>query len=181
MLKRSIVLGLCLALATVPAAGEAFAKPKAGASSKGKKAAKQAILVGSFEGVRADDTRRAVIEALNATESYQVTDAEDLKPSSTKKEFAQMARDLLAEATVVGVISKKMNLTLTVYDKNGKKVGSVEIKGGTRKKLESGIQNELEIAIADPLAKAAGTAPAAAEPEPKAKAKAKPKAEEEAP
>jgi hypothetical protein len=177
MLKRSIVLGVCLAFATVPAAGEAFAaKPKAGASAKKKKPAKQAVLVGSFEGVRAEETRRAVIEALEATEGYQVTDAEDLKPSSTKKEFAQMARDLMAEATIVGVISKKMNLTLTVYDKTGKKVGTAEIKGGTRKKLMSGVQNELEIAIADPLAKAAGAAP---EPEPQAKTKTKAKAEED--
>ena len=167
MLKRSIVLGLSLALSGVAASPDAFAKPKAGASSKSKKSAKQAVLVGAFEGVRAEETRRAVIEALNATEAYTVTDAEDLKPSSTKKEFAQMARDLMAEATIVGVISKKMNLTLTVYDKTGKKVGAVEIKGGTRKKLASGIQNELEIAIADPLAEAAGTTPAAAEPEPK--------------
>lgn len=178
MLKRSIVLGLSLALTTVAASPEAFAKPKAGASSKSKKSAKKAVLVGAFEGVRAKEARRAVIEALNATEAYQVTDAEDLKPSSTKKEFAQMARDLMAEATIVGVVSKKMNLTLTVYDKNGKKVGSVDIKGGTRKKLESGIQNELEIAIADPLAQAAGATPAAAEPESKSKAKAK--AEKEA-
>lgn len=177
MLKRSIVLGLTLALATVAAPPEGFAKPKAAAQKKTKKAAKQAVLVGGFEGVRADDTRRWVIEALNETEAYQVTDAEDLKPSSTKKEFAQMARDLMAQATIVGVISRKMNLTLTVYDKNGKKVGAVEIKGGTRKKLESGIQNELEIAIADPLTKAAGAAPAA--PEPKTKSKAKPKEEPE--
>ena len=178
MLKRSIVLGLSLALTTVAAVPEAFAKPKAGTSKKAKKGAKKPVLVGAFEGVRADDTRRWVIEALNATEAYQVTDAEDLKPSSSKKEFAQMARDLTAEATIVGVISKKMNLTLTVYDKNGKKVGTVDIKGGTRKKLESGIQNELEIAIADPLAQAAGAAPAAAEAEPKTKGK--PKAEEAA-
>jgi hypothetical protein len=179
MLKRSIVLGLSLALSTVAASPEAFAKPKAGAASKSKKSAKRPVLVGAFEGVRADETRRAVIEALNATEAYTVTEAEDLKPSSTKKEFAQMARDLMAEATIVGVISKKMNLTLTVYDKNGKKVGAVEIKGGTRKKLASGIQNELEIAIADPLATAAGAAPAAAEAEPKAKGKAKAKEDPE--
>src|SRR5687768_403153 len=179
MLKRSIVLGLSFALSTVAASPEAFAKPKTGTSSKAKKSAKKAVLVGAFEGVRANETRRAVIEALNATEAYTVTDAEDLKPSSTKKEFAQMARDLSAEATIVGVISKKMNLTLTVYDKNGKKVGAVDIKGGTRKKLQSGIQNELEIAIADPLAEAAGTKSAAAEPEPKTKGKAKSKPEPE--
>jgi hypothetical protein len=103
--------------------------------------------------------------------------SEDLQPSSTKKEFSQMARDLMADAIIVGVISKKMNLTLTVYDKSGKKIDTVEIKGGTRKKLASGIQNELEISIADPIAQAAGAAPAEAEPKAKGKSKADPEAD----
>jgi hypothetical protein len=149
------------------------------------KQAKVPVAVGSFAGPQQTKVRKKVLDVLRKSGSYEVTDAEDIKPGGNKKAYASMASALGSNAIIVGVISKRFNLTLTVYDANGARLDAVEIKGGGGSfGLLKAIDNELEISIADPIARAKSggkPAPVKAEPkpEPKPKAEKKPKADEE--
>jgi hypothetical protein len=152
------------------------------------KAAKVPIAVGSFAGPQAAKIRGKVMEVLRKSGSYEVTDAEDIKPGATTAAYANMAQAMAANAIVVGVISKRFNLTLTVYGGNGARVDALEVKGGGGSfALIKKIENELEITIADPIARAkpGGGAGAKAAPAEKPKAgkaaEKKPADEEEEP
>jgi hypothetical protein len=141
------------------------------------KQAKVPIAVGSFGGPQAAKIRSKVMAVLRKSGSYEVTDAEDIKPGASTATYANMAKALASNAIIVGVVSRRFNLTLTVYGANGARVDALEVKGGGGSfGLIKKIENELEITIADPIAKAkpAGGAEAA----PKGK-KAEPAEEEE--
>ena len=198
MLSRSAhrsALGLCLtAIALAGAVGTPFtaqAKPPA------SKSAKQPIGVGAFSGPQGSKVRGKVMKILRDSGSYELTDLEDVKPGASTQTIQQNARGIQAEAIVLGTVSKAPNLTLTVYGANGARIDSIQVKGGSFPKLYKAIDNEVEIAIADPLerahsagggkpaaAAAAAAAPAkakAADAEPAPQAAAKSDDEEEAP
>lgn len=179
------VLPLCAAL--IAGVATTVAVPR---DVMAAKAAKVPIAVGSFAGPQAAKIRAKVMDVLRKSGSYEVTDAEDIKPGATTATYANMAQAMAANAIVVGVISKRFNLTLTVYGGNGARVDALEVKGGGSFALIKKIENELEITIADPIARAkpaggAAAKPAAAAEKPKGKAAAakpaaaKPPADEE--
>jgi hypothetical protein len=148
----------------------AHAKPP-GAS----KAAKQPIGVGAITGSQGAKVRTKLLKLLRASGSYEVTDVEDVKPGASPQVIQSMAQGTGSEAIVVGNVSKSVNLTLSVYGANGARIDSITVKGGTFPKLFKAVDNEVEIAIADPLARArsGGGQPKAAAPPPAPKTKPK--------
>lgn len=173
-------LGICLtglALAgSVGVSRDVYAKPPAA------KGAKQPIGVGGFSGPQAPKVRGRVLKVLRDSGSYEITDVEDVKPGASTATYQQMAQGINAEAIVVGTVSNAGNLTLGVYGSNGARIEAVQIKGGTFPKLYKAIDNEVEIAVADPLAKAhsgKGTGAAAATAAAPAASKAAKPADEE--
>jgi hypothetical protein len=113
---------------------------------------------------------------------YEVTDGEDVKPNDKPANYARVATALQVQGIVVGTVTRRYDLTLTVYGADGAKIDTLQLKGGNPAKLQKTIDNELEISIADPLANA--TAPGrpsakAAATKPASKAAAKPQEEEE--
>lgn len=150
-LAAGLLLGASALVSEPPAA--LAAKPAKGGA---KKAAKQPIAVGQITGPQGPKVRSRVLSVLKASAAYEITDAEDLKPTDKPATFANTARMLGVDAIVVGTVTKKMTLLLTVYDADGKKVDTVELPGGTFPKLFKSVDNELEIAIAEPIADAKG-------------------------
>ena len=144
---------------------DVHAKPPA------SKSAKQSIGVGGFSGPQAPKVRARVMKVLRDSGSYEVTDVEDVKPGASAATFQNMAKGIQAEAIVVGTVSNAGNLTLGVYGSNGTRIDAIQVKGGTFPKLFKAIDNEVEIAIADPLERAHGgkAAPAAVAAAPAAK------------
>jgi len=109
-----------------------------------------------------------------------VTDVEDVKPGSSPEQYQQMAQGIGADAILVGTVSKSSNLTLSVYAASGVRIDAIQIKGGSPPKLAKALDNELEIAVADPLERAhANGKPAAAAAAPAAAAAAPQKADED--
>lgn len=145
------------------------------------KTAKQSIGVGAITGPQSAKVRAKMLKILRDSGSYVVTDVEDIKPGSPPATYQTMAKGIQADAIVVGTVSKAMTLTLAVYGANGARVEAVQVKGGgSAPKLLREMDNELEIALADPFAQtrgeakttpapAAAPAPAPAAPPPKAK------------
>jgi hypothetical protein len=163
----ALAVGIALAASTVPILSTPVlaAKRAAGAT----KAAKQPIAVGQVTGPQGPKVRARVLKVLKASGLYEVTDAEDLKPTDKPATFARSASMLQVDAVIVGTVTKKMTLLVTAYGANGSKIDTIEVPGGSFPKLFAAIDNELEIAIADPLANAkqekggkAAAAPAAA-------------------
>ena len=172
-LAAGIVLGVGLGFS--PSLAFA-AKPAAGAD----KAAKQPIAVGVITGPQGPKVRARMLAVLRASDLYEVTDAEDLKPTDKPATFANTASALQVDAVIVGTVTKRMTLALSVYGANGAKIETLEVPGGSFPKLYKAIDNELEIAIADPLASAKGKGgkkAAAAAPVAAPKAEAAPPAE----
>jgi hypothetical protein len=150
---------------TVSVSSSVHAKPPAA------KGAKQPIGVGGFSGPQSTKVRARVLKVLRDSGTYEVTEVEDVKPGASNKVYQNMAQGIAAEAIVVGTVSQSASLTMNVYGSNGARVDVVQIKGGSFPKLYKAIDNEVEIAIADPLerahagkgaAAAAAAAPAAA-------------------
>jgi len=162
---------------TVGVSGNVYAKPPAA------KAAKQPIGVGGFSGPQGPKVRARVLKVLRDSGSYEVTDVEDVKPGASAQTYQNMAQGIAADAIVVGTVSQSANLTIGVYGANGARVDAIQIKGGTFPKLYKAIDNEVEIAVADPLARAhaggKGAAAAAAAPAAAAPAAAAAKSDDE--
>jgi hypothetical protein len=143
------VLPLCAALLAGVAATTVVPRDVMAA-----KQAKVPIAIGSVSGPQSAKIRKKVMEVLRKGGTYEVTDAEDIKTGATTNSYATMAKALGAEAIIVGVVSKRFNLTLTVYGTNGERIDTVELEGGGGSfGLIKKIQDELEITIADPIAK----------------------------
>jgi hypothetical protein len=138
-------------------------------------AQKKSIAVGLIEGPQGPQTRKAVLAKLKKSGTYEVTDAEDLRPGADKGAYAAMAQALQVDAIVVGKTSRSLDLTLSVIGPDGNLIEDVKIKGGSGPELSEGIDNQLEIALAGPL----GGAKAAAKTQKKAPAEEEPEDEEE--
>ncbi len=143
-------------------------------------AQKKSIAVGLIEGPQGASTRKAVLAKLKKSGTYEVTDAEDLRPGADKSAYSAMAQALQVDAIVVGKVSRSLDLTLSVIGPDGNLIEDVKIKGGSGPELSEAIDNQLEIGLAGPLggAKAAGAA-GAAKTGKKAAAEEEPEDEEE--
>jgi hypothetical protein len=151
--KFPIVSGRVLPLCAALLAGVAVTTAAPGDTLAAKQA-KVPIAIGSISGPQSAKIRKKVMEVLRKGGTYEVTDAEDVKAGGTTNSYATMAKALGAEAIVVGVVSKRFNLTLTVYGANGERLDTVELQGGGGSfGLLKKIQDELEIVIADPIGK----------------------------
>jgi hypothetical protein len=163
--KKS-ALAICVTLACSGAVtlttSVAQAKPPA------TKTAKQPIGVGAVTGPQGEKVRAKLLKMLRASGTYEVTDVEDVKPGASADTYRNMAQGTASDAIIVGNVSKALSLTLSVYGANGARIDSVTLKGGTFPKLFKAIDNEAEIAIADPLerARSGGAAQKATEPPP---------------
>jgi hypothetical protein len=154
-------LAICL---TVACGGAVTLLPRsAEAKPPAAKSAKQPIGVGAITGPQSSKVRAKVMKVLRDSGTYEVTDVEDIKPGSPPQKYQTMATGIQADAIVVGTVSKKMALTLSIYAANGARIDAVTIKGGSGPGLLKEVENELEIAVADPLSKARpSSAPSAA-------------------
>jgi hypothetical protein len=111
------------------------------------------VAVGGFEGAKADDARAAFIEALKKDGGYEVTDAEDIKPSTKGKAIVEAAKGLAVNAVIVGKVGKG-GLKLKVFDgANGKVLGEAEIKGAGNK-LKTNIEKTGAASVGDAFGKA---------------------------
>ncbi len=143
-------LTLCAAIALGIAPSVLVPRPAYAASQE-----KVSVAVGSFSGPGSKKVRQKVLEVLRKSGGYVVTDAEDIKAGGSQKSYAKMATAMGANAILVGVISRRHNLTVTVYGGKGERVDAVEIKGGGGSfGLLKAVDNEFEISIADPIARA---------------------------
>jgi hypothetical protein len=113
---------------------------------------KKSVAVGRIEGPQGDATRKRVLKELKSSGQYEITDAEDLKPGGSKGSYASMAQALQVEAIIVGKVTRKRELTLSVIGPDGNLIEDVKLNGGgSQKGLDKAVDNELEIAIAGPL------------------------------
>jgi hypothetical protein len=150
-LTLSAAFGTAVPVLAAPRGLPAFGAPKSAAAKKN-------IAVGKFTGTNAAKVRPLVFQALK-DDGYEVTDAEDLKPGSSKATIAKQAKVLQVDAVVTGTVSRRSDLTLSIYSSNGKRVDEVKIKGGSVAKLKAGIENEYDALLAAPLAEASGGPP----------------------
>ena len=167
---RSCRVGLLLStLVTAVASSQALLVTDAQAASS----TKAKVAVGGFEGAKSGDTRKAFIDALKKDGGYEVTDAEDIKPSAKSKAVAEAAATLGVSVVITGKFSKG-GLKLKVLDgADGKLIEEVEIKGAGAK-LKGNIGKSGASSVAD----AVGQAKGAEKEEPKEE---EPKPEEETP
>jgi hypothetical protein len=170
--KSALAICVTLACSGAVALTVSLAEAKPPGASK---AAKQPISVGAVTGPQGPKVRARLLKMLRASGSYEVTDAEDLKPGASAETYRNMAQGTGSDAIVVGSVSKALSLTLSVYGANGARIDSITIKGGTFPKLFKAIDNEAEIALADPLerARSGGAKAKATEPPPAPAAKPK--------
>jgi hypothetical protein len=149
-------LAICLTLAS---SGAVTILPRvAEAKPPAAKGAKQPIGVGAITGPQGPKVRAKVIKVLRDSGTYEVTDVEDIKPGSSPQSYQTMATGIQADAIMVGTVSKNMTLTLSVYAANGVRIDAVTIKGGgSAPKLLKAVDDQLEIAVADPLSRARQT------------------------
>lgn len=121
-------------------------------------AQKKSIAVGLIEGPQGPATRKRVLAKLKQSGSYEITDAEDLRPGADKGAYSAMAQALQVDAIVVGKTTRSLDLNLSVIGPDGNLIEEIKLKGGSGPELEEAIDNQLEIALAGPLGakKAAG-------------------------
>jgi hypothetical protein len=115
---------------------------------------KKSLAVGLIEGPQGAATRKRVLAKLKQSGTYEITDAEDLRPGADKGAYSAMAQALQVDAIVVGKTSRSLDLTLSVIGPDGNLIEEVKLKGGSGPELEEAIDNELEIALAGPLGSA---------------------------
>jgi hypothetical protein len=149
-----VAIALSFVVAVEPARASAGVAPILAANKAGT-SAKKNIAVGQITGPKASKMRVSLMMRIKDA-GYLVTDAEDLKTGSSKASIKKMAQALQVDAVMLGKISNGNDLTLSVYKPDGRLVEQIKLKGGTSTKLENAIQNEFDIVIAAPLAKAAG-------------------------
>ncbi len=122
-------------------------------------AEKVKVAVGGFEGAKSDEVRSAFIEALKKDGSYEITDAEDVKPSAKGKAIVDAAAGLGVNVVITGKVSKGFGLKLKVLNgADGKVLDDAEIKGGALPKLKTAIEKSGAASVADGIGKAKGKA-----------------------
>lgn len=114
-------------------------------------AEKANVAVGGFDGAKSDEVRAAFIEALKKDGHYEVTDAEDIKPSAKGKAIAESAKGLAVNYVITGKVGKGFNLKLKVMGADGKVLDEAEIKGGALPKLKTAIEGTGAASVADAL------------------------------
>jgi hypothetical protein len=137
------------ALALMPGA-PILSSPRASAGER------KNIAIGRIEGPKSTKIRLALMAQIKDSGSFSVTDAEDLKSTAGKATIAKMAGTLQVDAVVLGVISNRSDLTLSVYKADGGLVEQVKVRGGSSKKLEQAVATEFDDSIAPALAEASG-------------------------
>jgi hypothetical protein len=169
--RRTCRVGLFLStLVTAVASSQALLVTDARAADSSEKVK---VAVGGFEGAKSGDSRSAFIDSLKKDGGYEVTDAEDIKPSAKGKAVAEAAAGLGVSVVITGKFGKG-GLKLKVLDgADGKLIDEVEIKGAGGK-LKGNIGKSGASSVAD----AVGQAKGAKKEEPKEE---EPKPEEEAP
>lgn len=137
-----------------------FAKPKPKPQAKSKPKppleGKKPIAVGAIAGKHATKIRSLIFEQLKSSNAYEVADFEDLKPGEKKSTIAKSAKAVGVKGVVMGRVSNKYDLTLLVYNGEGKLIDEVTFKGGTPEKLENSVRNEFAIVAGEAIAKATG-------------------------
>ena len=137
------------------------------------------VAVGGFDGAKASEVRAAFIEALKKDGGYEVTDAEDIKPSAKGKAIVEAAKGLAVASVITGKVSKGFGLKLKVFNgADGKVLDEVEIKGGALPKLKTNIEKTGAASVADAFGKAK---PPKAKEEEKKKEEEPPPADEDKP
>ncbi len=125
--------------------------------AKADSAEKAKVAVGGFEGAKSDEVRAAFIEALKKDGSYEITDAEDIKPSAKGKTVTEAAAGLGVNVIITGKVSKGFGLKLKVLNgADGKVLDDAEIKGGALPKLKTAIEKSGASSVADGIGKAKG-------------------------
>jgi hypothetical protein len=113
------------------------------------------VAVGGFDGTKSADARSAFIDALKKDGGYEVTDAEDVKPSAKGKAVAEAAAGLGVSVVITGKVGKG-GLKLKVLDgADGKLIDEVEVKGAAGK-LKGNIGKSGASSVADAVGKAKG-------------------------
>jgi hypothetical protein len=144
------LIGLSLGIAVALSAPLAVAKgKKADSSSKKRGAEKKKVLVGGFDGPKADQARKAVIAALKDDGEYEVSDSSSVKPGADDKSYAKASAG--ASVVLVGTV-KKSGLVLSVHNgADGALIQDVEIKGDSSAKLSKSIDATLTVSVADAI------------------------------
>jgi hypothetical protein len=120
------------------------------------KNAKKNIAVGRFAGPNSGRARMVLMKALKQSGGYAVTDAEDIKHRSGKRQLAKQAKVLEVDAVVTGTVSRKADLSLSIYSSDGTLIDEVKVKGGSFAKLEKALAANFDETLAEPLAEASG-------------------------
>mgnify|MGYP001556682158 CR=1 FL=1 len=130
--------------------------------AKADSAEKVKVAVGGFDGNKSGDARSAFIDALKKDGGYEVTDAEDVKPSAKAKSIAETAKGLAVNFVITGKVGKGSLKLKVLKGSDGKLIDEVELKGAGDK-----LKGNIEKSGASSVAPALGV-----------KAKEEPKAEE---
>ena len=120
------------------------------------KAAKKNIAVGRITGPNSAKARMLLMKSLKEPGGYAVTDAEDIKHNSAKRQLARQAKVLEVDAVVTGTVSRSADLSLSIYGSDGTLIDEVKVKGGSLKKLEAALAANFDETLAEPLADASG-------------------------
>ncbi len=122
-------------------------------------ASKKNIAVGRINGPNSAKARVLLMKSLKESGGYAVTDAEDLKHNSAKRQIAKQAKVLQVDAVVTGTVSRSADLSLSIYGSDGTLIDEVKVKGGSLKKLETALEENFDESLAEPLADASGAEP----------------------
>jgi len=151
-LRRSVRVSLFLStLVTAFASSQALLVNDACAQS----GAKAKVAVGGFDGAKSDDARSAFIEALKKDGNYEITDAEDVKPSAKAKAIVDSAKGLGVDVIITGKVSKGGLKVKVLKGADGSVIDEVEIKGAPAK-LHANIQKSGASSVADAINKGNG-------------------------
>jgi hypothetical protein len=151
------LIGLSLGVAVALSAPMADAKGKKADSSAKKKGGseKKKVLVGGFDGPKADQARKSVISALKDDGEYDVSDSASVKPGGDDKSYAKGSGG--AAVVLVGTVKKGSGLTISVHNgADGALIQDVEIKGESAAKLSKSIDSTLAVSVADAISQGKG-------------------------
>jgi len=150
-------------------------------------AGKPKVAVGGFSNDKNGDVRDAFLSALRRDGSYELTDAEDVKPTANTKAVADAAKAMEVSVIITGRVVGS-TLKLKIMGADGRQLEAPEIKGPSRAKLKTNVQNTASTSVADGVDSAIAAEraanqkeePAEKDEEPKAKAEAEAEVEAEA-
>jgi hypothetical protein len=139
-LKISLLVSTLVAAAALPQA--ALIR-----EAKAETAEKRKVAVGGFEGAKSGSARSAFIDALKSDGSYEVTDAEDVKPSAKAPAVAEAAKGLGVHVIITGKVAKGGLKLKVMNGTDGSVLEEVEVKGAGGK-LKGNIEKSGASAVA---------------------------------